>query len=102
MVKNSPAKEGDPGDLGSILGLGRPPGGGSGDPLQYSCLENPMDRGAWWATEESDATEQLSPSRATHRELRHIFLSIGVYQSLQNIETILSFQDIQKQTLYQI
>ena len=36
-------------DLGSIPGLGRPPGGEHGYPLQYSCLENPMDRGAWWA-----------------------------------------------------
>ena len=35
------------GDLGSIPGLGRSPGGGNGNPLQYSCLENPMDRGAW-------------------------------------------------------
>ena len=37
------------GDLGSIPGLGRSPGGGNGNPLQYSCLGNPMDRGAWWA-----------------------------------------------------
>ena len=37
------------GDLGSILGLGRSPGGGHGNPLQYSCLENPMDRGTWQA-----------------------------------------------------
>ena len=37
------------GDLGSIPGLGRSPGDGNGNPLQYSCLENPMDRGAWWA-----------------------------------------------------
>ena len=38
------------GDLGSILGLGRSPGAGNGNPLQYSCLKNPMDRGAWWTT----------------------------------------------------
>ena len=38
------------GDLGSIPGLGRSPGEGNGNPLQYPCLENPMDRGAWWAT----------------------------------------------------
>ena len=38
------------GDLGSIPGLGRSPGEGNGNPLQYSCLENPTDRGAWWAT----------------------------------------------------
>ena len=49
------------GDLGSIPGLGRDPGGGNGNPLQYSCLENSMDRGARWATvhKESDMTEQL-------------------------------------------
>ena len=40
----------DVGDMGSIAGLGRSPGGGHGNPLQYSCLENSMDRGAWWAT----------------------------------------------------
>ena len=38
------------GDLGLIPGLGRSPGEGNGNPLQYSCLESPMDRGAWWAT----------------------------------------------------
>ena len=38
------------GELGSIPGLGRSPGEGNGNPLQYSCLENPMDGGAWWAT----------------------------------------------------
>ena len=48
-VKNLPANAGDAGDLGLIPGSGRSPGGGHGNPLQYSCLENPMDRGAWWA-----------------------------------------------------
>ena len=43
------------GDLDSIPGLGRSPGGGHGNSLQYSCLENPMDRGAWWATVHSVA-----------------------------------------------
>ena len=50
MVKNLPANSGDSGDVGSILGLGRSPGGGNGNLLQYSCLENPMDREAWQAT----------------------------------------------------
>ena len=49
MVKNSPANVGDTGDMDSIPGLGRPSGGGHGYPLQYSCLENSMDRGAWRA-----------------------------------------------------
>jgi len=50
VVKNPPASIGDIGDTGSIPGLGRSPGRKHGNPLQYSCLENPMDRGAWWAT----------------------------------------------------
>ena len=49
-VKNSPDNAGDAGNSGSIPGLGRSPGGGNGSPLQYSYLENPMDRGAWRAT----------------------------------------------------
>ena len=46
MVRNPPASSGDTGDLG-LIGLGKCPGGGHGNPLQCSCLENPMDRGAW-------------------------------------------------------
>ena len=46
-VKNLPAKSGDTRDAGSIPASGRSPGEGHGNPLQYSCLENPMDRGAW-------------------------------------------------------
>ena len=62
MVKNSPANGGDVKDMGLILGSGRAPGGEHGNPLQYSCLENPMDRGAWWTMvhsikNESDMTE---------------------------------------------
>ena len=59
MVKNPPVNAGD---TGLIPGLGRSPGGGNGNPLQHTCLENSMDRGAWWATvhwghKELDMTE---------------------------------------------
>ena len=48
VSKESACNLGDTGDLGSIPGLGRSPGGGKGNPLQYSCLKNPMDGGDWW------------------------------------------------------
>ena len=50
VVKFLPANAGDIRDVGSIPGWGGSPGGGHGNLLKYSCLENPMDRGAWWAT----------------------------------------------------
>ena len=50
VVKNTPANAGDTADVGSIPVSGRSPGEGNGNPLQYSCLESPMDRGAWRAT----------------------------------------------------
>ena len=70
VVKNSLANTGSIGDAGLIPGLGRPPGGGNGNPLQYSCLGNPMDRGAWWTTlhgvAESDKIEMTEHTRTLH------------------------------------
>ena len=69
VVKNLPANAGDIRDTGLIPGSGRSPGRGQGNSLQYSCLENPMDREAWWATysplgrKVSDTTEQLLAQR---------------------------------------
>ena len=64
MVKNPPANAGDAGHEVLIPGSGRSPGEGNGNPLQYSFMGNPMDRGSWWATvhgrKELDVTEQLS------------------------------------------
>ena len=65
VVRNPPANVGDIRDVGSITGLGRSPGGGRGNPLQHSCLGNPMDRGAWWAivhavTQSQTQMKQLS------------------------------------------
>ena len=72
-VKNLPASAGD---LGSIPGSGRSPGEGNGNPVQYSCLGHPMDRGAWWATvhgvtKESDTTEQLNKNTDVQSALRN-------------------------------
>ena len=59
VVKNLPANTGDTGDVGSIPGPGRSPGGGNGNSLQYSCLENPMDRWVWRATVSGVAKSQM-------------------------------------------
>ena len=69
MVKNLPANAGDTRDVSSIPGSGRFPGGGNGNPLQYSCLEDSMDRGAWRATspgshKESDTNEHTGTPHA--------------------------------------
>ena len=59
MVKVSACNSGDAGDSGSIPGSGRSSGEGNSNPLQYACLENSMDGGAWWGPKELDTTEQL-------------------------------------------
>ena len=71
MVKNSPANAGNIRDAGSVPGLGRSPGGEHGNPLQYFCLQNPMDREAWRAIvhrvrKQSDTTEAI-----WHEDLIH-------------------------------
>ena len=73
MVKNLSAGAGDIRDVGSIPGSGKSPGGGHGHPLQYSCLENSMDIGAWWATVHRVAKSRTRLKRlGTHR---------GIYSS---------------------
>ena len=59
----------DAGDLGLIPGSGRSPGEGNGNPLQYSCLENPMYRGAWWATVHGVAKSQTRLSSFTQKKI---------------------------------
>ena len=59
------------GDLGSIPGLGRSPGEGNGNPFQYSCLENPMNGGAWWATVHEVAKSRTQLSEFTFTSLDH-------------------------------
>ena len=71
--RDLPASAGTSGDVGSVPGLGRSPGGGHGNPLQCSCLENPMDRGAWWATvhgvtKELDMTQQVNKKKSLEKQ----------------------------------
>ena len=74
-VKKPPVNAGDP---GPIPGLQRSPGGGHGNPLQYSCLENPMDRGAYnpWGCKEPDLAEQLTLSLFTYVVYSVMLLSV--------------------------
>ena len=69
MVKNPPANAEDPRDVGSIPGLGRSPGEGHGNPLQYSCLENPMDRGTWQARVHRVARSQIQLKRLSMQRI---------------------------------
>ena len=64
------------GDLGSTPGLGRFPGEGNGNPLQYSCLENPMDRGAWRATVHSVTVTELSDFNFVFLSVQKLFFSL--------------------------
>ena len=66
MVKNQPANAGDTGDSGSVPGLGGSPEKGNDNPLQYPCLKNAMNKGAWWATVHRVAKSQTRLSTHTH------------------------------------
>ena len=87
VVKNLPANVGDARDAASIPGSGRSPRGGNGNPLQYSCLEYFMDRGAWWAT-----FQGVKESNTTEHSTQHIheLQKIRIYTSLQ--ESLLYLQ----------
>ena len=71
LVADGKASAYNAGDPGSIPGSGRSPGEGNGNPLQYSCLENPMDGGAWWAT-----VHRVSKSRTRLSDFSHSLISI--------------------------
>ena len=75
VVKNLPANAGEIRDTGSIPGSGRSPGGGHGNPLHYSCRENPVDRGAWWATVHRVAKTRTQLKRLTcipRNKIKHV------------------------------
>ena len=108
MIKNPPLNTGDIRDIGSVPALGRSPGRGHGNPLQYSYLENPTDRRAWryivhWVTKKSDTTE------VTYHPYIHIFVYMFIYNSyMLNFGDVESFHvvfdgfTIQKYTTYDL
>ena len=85
VVQNLPVSAGDTGDSGLIPGSGRSPGGGNGNPLQYSCLGNPIDKGTWRATvhevAESDTPEH-TPSTHTCPEIPRLMNLIYILYSI--------------------
>ena len=85
-VKNLPAKARDMSDVGLISGLGRSPGEGNGYPLQYSCLENSMGRGGWWAMVHGVAKSQtrLSNTFSSHKQVKNISVSLVRSFTIQN------------------
>ena len=89
VVKNLPANARATGDPDSIPGSGRPPGEGNGNPLQYSCLGNSMDRGAWWATvhaiAESDTTEVTENAHTLYEMITVVSLDHTHYLCLYYI-----------------
>ena len=89
LVKNLPASAGDARDTGSIPGSGGSPGGGNGNLVQYSCLENPMDRGAWQATVHGAAKSRTRLS--THAQCGNVNPNLLTYPSPPSLLLTLSY-----------
>ena len=79
MVKNPPANTGDTKDMGSIPGSGRSPGVENGNVLQYSYMENSMDRGAWWDTVHGVAKSQTRLHNQAHTHMQDTKVGIAEY-----------------------
>ena len=76
-VKNLPAMQ-ETQETGSVPGSGRSPGGGHGNPLQYSCLETPMDRGAWWATVHGVARSQTRLKDLSVHACKYLYALVSI------------------------
>ena len=93
LVKNLPANARDVRDSSSIPGSGRFPGEGNGNPLQYSCLKNPMERGAWQATVHgvTESWTWLNIHTHTHRPITKPVLDYGIYPRNYNYPILISW-----------
>ena len=85
VVKNMPANAGGTGNMGSVPGLGKSPGEGNGNPLQYSCLENPMDREAWWATVHGVSKSQIRLSLHAMKKKEFTYHTIHPFKGYNSI-----------------
>ena len=105
VVKNPPANAGDLRDAGSVSGLGRSPGEGNGNPLQYSCLGNLMDRGGWWAMVHEAPKGQTRPSdsrRARAWYLKRKNSKLNTYTLLPEQITSLNIFSLPFYTFYSL
>ena len=117
VVNKPPATKWDIRHTGSIPGSGRSPGGGHGNPLHYPCLENPMDRGAWWATVHRVAKSWIWPTwlsmhapwvqhlaRSSRYSVLHLFVKAHVGTSLvvQRLRICLATQGMRVQPLIEL
>ena len=95
VVKNLPANAEDTRDTSSIPGLGRSPGEGNGNPHQYSCLENPIDRGVWWATvhEVSKSQTQLSDTQREQKNNSSSIIDLNLFLIFDFLEKLLIVTD---------
>ena len=91
--KNLPAIVGDTGDVGLIPGLERSSRGGNGNPLQYPCLENPMDRGAWYATS-TQSQRVRHDSHFTFLSLKALIRASTMAQQVRNPPTMQKTQEL--------
>ena len=89
VVNNMPANAGDLRDTGSILGSGRSPGEGHGNPLQYSCLENPMDRRAWWAIDGVTKSWTQLKRLSMHAKTWWYIHSLGYYLEIKRSDLLI-------------
>ena len=101
MVKNLPANAAHIRDSGLIPGSGRPPGGGHSNPLQYSCLENPMDGGAWWATVQRVTKSQTRLKQLSTHSHIHGDTTLRASHVAQTIKNLPAMQETQVPTLGQ-
>ena len=91
VVKNPPANAGDVRDTGLIPGLGRSPGGGQSNPLQYFCLENPMDKGSWW-----NAVHRVTKSWTQLKQLsiQHSHKQCWILEDLPTLKLLSSLEAV--------
>ena len=98
MVKDPPANAGDVRDTGLISGSGRSPEGGNGNPLQYSCLENPMLRGVWWATVHGAADLDMTEHNTAEQQhqIKENTGPLTVQDPIRDVGTGTSAQEAQR------